>query len=442
MFCFPCRFFGINPDSVAVTGYSDWKHGRGTRGTLTIHDVSHKHREAVLSWKEFQSTLQNDSSIANQLEKGRVTVIQDNRQYVRHLLEVILCCAQQGLPLRGHREVEHNDSINFGNFLSILKLTSRHNEFLCLKMTSGPRNATLLGHDYQNRMVSVLAQSVLDDIINEVRVAQYYTILVDETKDISRKEQLTLILRYVLKGVVHERFISYSYCEELHAAAITSYIYDALSDMGLSIADCVSQFYDGASVMSGSLTGVRTRILQDNPKAIYIHCHAHQLNLALVDCCRSLSHASEFFSLLESLYVYMSSSVPHSVLLRKQKDLKVREIELVKLSDTRWSCRHASIKAVKTTITAIIAALEELSDHSGSRAIDARGLLHQIKSFYFLLSLILFEKIFLITGNLSNLLQSKTINYAAAATSISATKISLEIFFCNHRRRRAGLTFL
>ena len=178
--------------------------------------------------------------------------------------------------------------------------------------------------------------------------------------------------------------------------------------------------------MSGSLTGVRTRILEDNPKAIYIHCHAHQLNLALVDSCRSLSHASDFFALLESLYVYMSSSVPHSVLLRKQKELKLKEIELVKLSDTRWSCRHSSIKSVKSTITAIIATLEELSDDSGSRAIEARGLLHQIKSFSFILSLILFEKIFSITGKLSDFLQSKTINYAAAATSISATKTALE----------------
>ena len=430
VYCFPCRFFEVNPDSVlAVTGFSDWKHGRGKRGTLTIHEASNKHRAAVLSWKDFLSTLQNDTSIANQLERGRGRTIQENRQYVTYLLEVILCCAQQGLPLRGHREVEHHDddtAINMGNFRNILKLTSRHIDLLHHKLTSGPRNATLIGHDYQNSMLSLLAQSVLESIINEVRVARYYTILVDETKDISKKEQLTLILRYVLNGVVHERFISYSYCEELHAAAITSYIYDALTGIGLSIANCVSQCYDGASVMSGSSTGVCTRILQDNPKAIYIHCHAHQLNLALVDCCRSLSYASDFFSLLESLYVYMSSSVPHSILLKKQKELKLREIELVKLSDTRWTCRHASIKAVKNTITAIIAALEELADNTGSRAIDARGLLHQVKSFSFLLSLILFERIFSITGNLSNLLQAKTINYAAAATSISATKTSLE----------------
>ena len=67
----------------------------------------------------------------------------------------------------------------------------------------------------------------------------------------------------------------------------------------------------------------------------------------------------------------MSSSVPHSILLKKQHDLKQREIRLVKLSETRWSCRVTSIKAVKTTINAILATLEDISDESGSRAIES-----------------------------------------------------------------------
>uniref|UniRef100_A0A1X7T5A4 DUF4371 domain-containing protein n=2 Tax=Amphimedon queenslandica TaxID=400682 RepID=A0A1X7T5A4_AMPQE len=248
----------VQPEGItfpSLTGFSDWKHGKGKRGTLNIHDFSHKHRAAVLSLKDFQSTNENNTSIANQLERGRKKVIKENRQYVLHLFQVILCCAQQGIPLRGHCEVEHDDSsINVGNFLSFLKLHSRHIELLQSRMTSGPKNATLLSHDYQNSMLSILAKSVLDYIINEMKEAHYFTIMVDETKDISKKEQLTLILRFVLKGVIHERFISYSYCEELNAAALTSYIYDVLTKNGLKIADCVSQCYDGASVMSGSIT--------------------------------------------------------------------------------------------------------------------------------------------------------------------------------------------
>ena len=113
--------------------------------------------------------------------------------------------------------------------------------------------------------------------MKEVRAAYYFTIIIDETKDIIKKEQMTFVLWYALKGVVQERFISYTYCEELNAAAMTEYIHKALQSVGLHISNCVSQCYNGASVMSGTHSGVKTRIQQENPRAIYIHCHAHQL---------------------------------------------------------------------------------------------------------------------------------------------------------------------
>ena len=63
-----------------------------------------------------------------------------------------------------------------------------------------------------------------------------------------------------------------------------------------------------------------------NPSAIYINCHAHQLNLVLVDTCHTVPHALNF-SLLERVYVFISSSVPHSIFMSKQKELGLtREI--------------------------------------------------------------------------------------------------------------------
>ena len=80
------------------------------------------------------------------------------------------------------------------------------------------------------------------------------------------------------------------------------------------------QCYDGANVMRGNRSGVSRRILDINPRATYIHCQAHQLNLVLVDSCKRNSLASEFFSLLESLYVFMASSIPHSIFMSKQSE--------------------------------------------------------------------------------------------------------------------------
>lgn len=131
-------------------------------------------------------------------------------------------------------------------------------------------------------------------IHDEITTAGHFTLIADETKDIGKTEQLAVVLRYVHLSKTHERFISYTSCDELNAEALFSYIMKALQNVDVDINKCVSLCYDGASVMSGCQSGVQARVLEINPKAIYIHCHAHQLNLVLVDACRQLSHASEF----------------------------------------------------------------------------------------------------------------------------------------------------
>ena len=337
-------------------------------------------------------------------------------------------CAQQGIAFRGHRETQVLDlSVNVGNFRSLVRLLSRHIAVVRDRLESGPKNASWLGHDIQNELVSVMAKWVLSKIIAEVKNARYYTIIADETKDVSKSEQLTIVLRYVYGGSVYEHFLGFVEAKSLNASALTQYILDQLSNLELSINNCISQCYDGASVMSGCCNGVATKILEKNPKAIYIHCWAHQLNLVLVGSCKIVAAASDFFALLQALYVFMSSSVPHSMFIDKQSE-NTRDrhiIQLKKLSDTRWSCRHASIKAVTMTISCIISTLQELSmtsSNSSSRAVEARGLLFQIKYFEFLLCLVMFEKIFSITGKLSDLLQAESLSYAAAASCIQATK--------------------
>ena len=72
-----------------------------------------------------------------------------------------------------------------------------------------------------------------------------------------------------------------------------------------------------------------------------------------------------------------------------------------------------------------IGTLEEIGDDSNDRSVQARGLLHQVKSFPFLLSLVLFNKIFGMTNNQSNLLQAEQLSYATAASCIKASKSTL-----------------
>ena len=73
--------------------------------------------------------------------------------------------------------------------------------------------------------------------------------------------------------------------------------------------------------MSGHYSGVQARFKEIAPPAIYIQCHAHVLNLVLVDSVKAAPDATHFVALLESLYVLLSTTKAHVIFQQKQKDL-------------------------------------------------------------------------------------------------------------------------
>ena len=82
---------------------------------------------------------------------------------------------------------------------------------------------------------------------------------------------------------IHEYFLTFVEASTLDAKSLTQYIVNTLTKHQLDLTCIVSQGYDGASVMSGHCSGVQTRLKEFAPHAVYIHCHAHILNLVLVD---------------------------------------------------------------------------------------------------------------------------------------------------------------
>ncbi len=180
--------------------------------------------------------------------------------------------------------------------------------------------------------------------------------------------------------------------------------------------------------MSGRCAGVQAKVREFAPNAVYIHCYAHVLNLVLVDSCKSVSSASEFFALLEALYVFMASSKAHVVFVEVQKknNPDKQPFELQKLSATRWACRYAAINTICRTYDSLLMALEEIgssSDHS--KAIEAKGLLFQVQSFSFLLSLVIFDRILSCT---KQQLQSSKIDLYRASELVTASKAMLQQF--------------
>ena len=124
-------------------------------------------------------------------------------------MEGVLYCAEQGIALRGHDEGDA--SSNPGNYKSLLtKVISRHSSVVKSQLDD-KRAPNWLSPAFQNEIINFLAEELRQYIREESADAQYFTVMADETKDCSKKEQLSIIFRYVHKSKVIEHFTGYSH---------------------------------------------------------------------------------------------------------------------------------------------------------------------------------------------------------------------------------------
>ena len=149
------------------------------------------------------------------------------------------------------------------------------------------RNATYVSKTIQNEMITTAGKYIKDQLTAEIRASKYFSVIADEATDVSNKENLSLVIRFVdSTQTIREEFVGFHLCEEgTSGRAIKNVITNAVADLGLNMNDCRGQCYDGAGNMAGRLNGASTLIKEDYNKAIYFHCMNHRLNLCIADTC-------------------------------------------------------------------------------------------------------------------------------------------------------------
>ena len=226
-----------------------------------------------------------------------------------------------------------------GNYQAILDLLSDHDTRLQQKIGKLPKNAHYRSPEIQNELLSVMGSLVRNKICEEVRNSGHFTLMVDETRDVSKKEQVSIVVKDVEASAVYENFLTYVTAPDIPAEGLSTLVTNTLSQHNLPLSMCVCQSYDGAAVMSGRLSGVQGRIRKLCSQAIYMHCFAHRLNLVLVDCSKNVEFVSEFFSVHQILYLFLSSSAVLPVFEEVQSVAGIKKpLRIKSLSNTRWAC--------------------------------------------------------------------------------------------------------
>ena len=99
---------------------------------------------------------------------------------------------RQGLAFRGHDESKN--SCNQRNFLELLKfLVDHYEDVKVVALSNAPQNLKLTSPDIQKDIINVAAFETINVIIRDLGDA-LFSILIDEARDISIKEQMAVVI--------------------------------------------------------------------------------------------------------------------------------------------------------------------------------------------------------------------------------------------------------
>ena len=161
------------------------------------------------------------------------------------------------------------------------------------------------------------------------------------------------------------------------AATVTSSIITILENRSIDCSKIEWAAFDGASNMSGHISGVQTRLREQKcEESTYVHCRSHLLQLACVYASEKLRPLKQLFSSLNSLWRLFSLSPKRTHTLRKVQDaLQEPNLSLFKAGDTRWTSHYRAVKAVVKCLKGILITLQHLHQDSGDLSSEAGGLL-------------------------------------------------------------------
>uniref|UniRef100_A0A2S2Q612 Repressor of the inhibitor of the protein kinase n=1 Tax=Sipha flava TaxID=143950 RepID=A0A2S2Q612_9HEMI len=185
--------------------------------------------------------------------------------------------------------------------------------------------------------------------------------------------------------MLHEDFLQFFEIESLTGEALANSISNGLSKCGIDCSYLHGQGYDGAINMSGQFKGVQSIVRLKYPKAVYVHCSAHSLNLA-VSTASGIRPIRNCLGIIEKAYQFFNTPKRKSILLREieNSDHEPSVKQLKRLCATRWVQRYDAVNDFSELYPFVLKALDTISDWKDPA--DASMLKHYMEDTEFLIS--------------------------------------------------------
>lgn len=395
-------------------GFNNWKKALEK---FQSHEKNEFHRKASSSIMLVKTT-QVSKLISDQALQSR----KDARTCLTNIFESLRFLATQGIAIRGHTEI-------YSNFIQLLLL--RATDRPLLKSWVERTTYRWVSHDIINEILSVMSLAIQRKLLSKIRVdASFYAFMADETTDVSRKEQMSVNFRVVDDSLkIDEIFLGFYDTPATDADTLFKVVKDVLLRFELPFNKCRGQCYDGAYNMSGSITGLQTRFREIEPRALFMHCAGHNLNLVAQDGMKKILKIADFLSVMKDLVKFVRASAKRNNIFKGivfEDDDDDDNVGLLKpFCPTRWTVRVKSLKSVKNNYKKILHFCDEVGLETGDCGVKARGFSTYLRKFECIIlleiSISTLEKV----EELNENIQGATITFKSIIKRLNILKTSL-----------------
>ena len=262
-FCLKCVLFGGESSHNASKFSCLFKKPLRSWAVAMRRFIDHEtksdiHKTAILRSTQFRACMEHKtSSIDFQCNEAIAKQVEINIEKLIPIVEAVILCGRQNIPLRGYRDdssFSDDDFNNTGNLQALLKyvVTCGNNSLFEDHIKHAVKSATYCSKTTQNEIIKICKRLIIEELAAEIKNAKFFSILADEAADVSNCEQLSLVIRFVVRSaLIREAFLGFFPCfKGLSGKAIAKQIISAVSKLRLDMNRCKGQGYDGAGNMA------------------------------------------------------------------------------------------------------------------------------------------------------------------------------------------------
>jgi hypothetical protein len=243
---------------------SSWCENTNLKQSILKHETSAKHMSNVVKALGLgtQQTLK-ENAVRNEVAKDP-----QKRNALRSLFRIVYFVALHRLANR--------------LFPSLVALTVAEGNDVFKALTK--KNAKYLSSTFFTSALLSMGDVLRAEIIEQIKASLFFSIMIDETADISVTEQLALYVRFVdAMGNIRVYLFDLIALEKADGASILVEVLRSLKEARLELKRLIGLASDGAGAMLGKKQGFAARLRKLQPFLIALHCICHRLGTIRIE---------------------------------------------------------------------------------------------------------------------------------------------------------------